>query len=787
MSFNLPNPSLIGILFIVSTHSGPQLIYKYPFDLKTSTYSNLFQKQNNLKNYNVKLGVNNFNDNDKQKIKESYFRPIDDIEDDELYDYKNSDEEDEDELNSQLVDDCYNDCEQFGVSSRNWDSKHSNYYLGTKLDLLRFLDEQDYKRKEQIQFQQQNLEEELASKNNQTNVYDTNSNHARLFHTFSKASIGSQSTTAKSSTSTSNFTSSINNDFFELEPSYLCEMLSPPKKMCNTRFEVTLNDKIFIGLPIHKFNDGKWRVDDSTPPNLASNEQESYKLNQDNESFSPDSNSINLNMFHMVFIMNPAIVENNYRVDEMYHHVVSKISIALRYEQSKHEYITKQTENILLLRDTIFDEHLLTERSQLCKLIKDCYIMISSSKIATLLINNRLRTFQIPIKTEFDALPDASVPFIPRSYLSSSVNLLSSFGLVNPGETLRYDQNFTKNMYNEDDVSYDSLIYFAILLLDDPDSIIKDLKTQSNSKLARFIKIIQPTETLIKLSLKNSNLTINQIKSFAYHLIYWRKGRMIQPISPRSVYVTSPMAPLTMKLYDDIPKFSHQFPTLPSLPHFLKLLSPQVKKPESFARIIPSKDHRDSYIQALAWLLRNGYVTELQTFIWLKIPRKIKIKVEEEIENETLSKRIRKDSKATVDDSKNVKKTDNSSKQETDNVVNDSLKIAQSEEKSKIQNNLSNLKDHIRKNASVNLSDEEATIILDPGRATTLERRWISTIIHEEHKLSSELTTVFYKILKYMNGKNSVEMLMLKENVSRSDIKKLFNALGDNIILVKHW
>lgn len=55
--------------------------------------------------------------------------------------------------------------------------------------------------------------------------------------------------------------------------------------------------------------------------------------------------------------------------------------------------------------------------------------------------------------------------------------------------------------------------------------------------------------------------------------------------------------------------------------------------------MIPSKDHRDRYLQALGWLIKHGYVTQLQTFIWLKISRKIKIKVEEDIENENLAKK----------------------------------------------------------------------------------------------------------------------------------------------------
>lgn len=77
--------------------------------------------------------------------------------------------------------------------------------------------------------------------------------------------------------------------------------------------------------------------------------------------------------------------------------------------------------------------------------------------------------------------------------------------------------------------------------------------------------------------------------------------------------------------------------------------------------------------------------------------------------------------------------------------------------------------------------------MVDPGRASSLERRWINRVIYDECKLSPELTTIFFKLLKYMNGKNSLELLLLKENVSRVELRKLLLAIEDYIISVRHW
>lgn len=715
MSLNLPNPSLIGILLVISTHSGPQLIYKYPFDLS----------------------------NDPSRDESKY--ALDDNEDDELYDHEES--EDENEVNEN---------EMYGVNSRNWDSKHIDYYMGTKSDLLKFLDEQDSRRRKI------------------TTTSPSEEKHTKEKHGLTKT-ISKSSTMASLST-TSPPESSIQGEIFGTDAAYICEMLAPPKQMCNTRFEMTIQDKLFLGLPVHRLDNGQWR---SIGHNNEHDEEETHTAKN------------SLNMFHLVFVMNPPVIESNYRVDEMFHYVISRLSLVLRYEQQKHDYVSQQVKNILALRELLEgNESLLTEKSSLSRVIRDCFEGISTSTIANLSINGKLRSFQIPIKTEFHSLPDPSVPFLPASYLSSTVELLGDTSFINVGETSRYGHAFN-SVQDEENSAEKIIVYFALLLLDDPESIIKDMKTETDSTLAKFIRMIEPTESLLKLSARNSKLDISQIKDFAFHLIYWRRARVILPLSSRSVYIVSPMAPITIKLYDDISFFNRRFPTLPSLPHFLKLLSPQSRKPQQFATVIPSKDHRDRYLQALGWLIKHGYVTQLQTFIWLKISRKIKIKVEEDIENENLAKKKKKQKNgsvtvATANSSKTetpIMPTDNTSKQVSDSK--DLDKPEDDEYASKPR--LDGLHDHIDGTPIVTLVQGDDTIILDPGRATTLERRWINKIIYEECKLSPELTAVFYKLLKYMNGKNSLELLLLKENISRSELRKLLLSIEEHIISVRHW
>ena len=283
----------------------------------------------------------------------------------------------------------------------------------------------------------------------------------------------------------------------------------------------------------------------------------------------------------------------------------------------------------------------------------------------------KLRSFQIPIKTEFHSLPDPSVPFLPASYLSSTVELLGDTSFINVGETSRYGHAFN-SVQDEENSAEKIIVYFALLLLDDPESIIKDMKTETDSTLAKFIRMIEPTESLLKLSARNSKLDISQIKDFAFHLIYWRRARVILPLSSRSVYIVS-NGSHHYKVVRRYLIFNRRFPTLPSLPHFLKLLSPQSRKPQQFATVIPSKDHRDRYLQALGWLIKHGYVTQLQTFIWLKISRKIKLRWRKISRMRTWQRKRKAEewsvTVATANSSKTetpIMPTDNTSKQVSD-------------------------------------------------------------------------------------------------------------------------
>lgn len=211
----------------------------------------------------------------------------------------------------------------------------------------------------------------------------------------------------------------------------------------------------------------------------------------------------------------------------------------------------------------------------------------------------------------------------------------------------------------------DDLLNYALLLLDEPNNIINSLETFSYQDdigsviLKHLVRNIQPniplksyhyliSELLDSPSSQNdltsetSSFESGILRSCALHLMYWRPARIVIPVSSKYTYIVSPLAPIQGYTIDDFKStsqhddkvnivendknndangesvpliyqnsilFRSKFPSLPTLPIFLNLLS--ADKPQAYNNIIPSRDHKPVYLNALGWLIQYGYVTQL--------------------------------------------------------------------------------------------------------------------------------------------------------------------------------
>ncbi|KAH7095425.1 nitrogen permease regulator of amino acid transport activity 3-domain-containing protein [Paraphoma chrysanthemicola] len=455
------------------------------------------------------------------------------------------------------------------------------------------------------------------------------------------------------------------------------KMLTPSKEFNKRRFELGVEGVVFVGAPMFVREDGLWKKlkrrkkkrsdkdrleDGDLVKNLTSAEEdddaaaledpprkpkpepfvypEGFEPGYGHGSFSEGpsgapsevgsdarSNSTGLDsnpdmtMFNVVFVLNPPALEYQQRIKDVYDNVTRKYAKALKFEEARFQYVWKESKRIIDIKQRAKENNEsltstwrnIIATSPLARSIAIMFDTISHDKIAHIHFDATFNTsFQIPQADSTPYLPSALEPQMPGLWLTTS------------------------NVVLDDDES-PMTQHAALLLLEDTETLIKDLGGDMGGNaaaIAFYIRNIVPTKSLLKIS-KRHDISAHDMEYIASHLVYWRRARLIAPLSPRDTYIVSPNADFA-SLAAAIPAYSHRFQTLPTLPKMLSMLS---GTPRPYRNFIPSTEHRDAYMDILAWLMRGGWVTQLRTFAWVRVTPDIKAQVAADMEREERMKK----------------------------------------------------------------------------------------------------------------------------------------------------
>ncbi|KAF2120415.1 nitrogen permease regulator of amino acid transport activity 3-domain-containing protein [Lophiotrema nucula] len=470
------------------------------------------------------------------------------------------------------------------------------------------------------------------------------------------------------------------------------KMLCPSKAFNKRRFELGVEGIVFVGAPRFVRDDGYWKKprrrkekvakenlegsviklkvtdsdEDPSPQTVsgsasgrASAEPFEYPVGfepgyghglmsgaaseaqseagSDTRSNSTTDNAPDMTMFNIVFVLNPPALEYQLRVKEMYDNVARKFAKALKYEQARHNYIWKESKRVIDIKQRAKENgeplsvtwHQLINTSLLAKSVAIMFDAISNDKIAHLHFDKHFSTsFQIPQADSTPYLPNALEPQMPGLWLTTS------------------------NVVIEEDDYAPMTQHAALLLLEDAETLVKELEGDSKGTttgLAFYVRTITPTKSLQKISIKH-NILAHDMMNIAGHLVYWRRARFIPPLHPRDTYIVSPNADMSA-LQAAISAYAARFPTLPSLPKILSMLS---GTPRPWRTMIPTNEHREAYMEILAWLMRGGWVTQLRTFAWVRVTVEIKAQVAADMEREAREKKIEEERRREMEDNESL-------------------------------------------------------------------------------------------------------------------------------------
>lgn len=428
----------------------------------------------------------------------------------------------------------------------------------------------------------------------------------------------------------------------------LVSLLSPGRAWHKRRFELGINDLTFLGRPVYAREDGFWRKpkvrkqrpaedetsqqssdagvsdsgnDDEVKTNGTSIDREGHEKKKRRDNVK-EPKKTQLTMFHAVFVMDPPLLKHSTRVKEMYDHVVKKFSKVLKWEQSRHDYVWEQSELLHSIKSSHLQQRsptkvLYTEmlrRSSLAAAIAKVFDNISASKIAAITLSSKSSaSLQIPPVTSTSYLPSLTEPPLePGLWLTTATDPASTesdLDAASSSGALQLSKNFT------------------LLLKSSPQRILKDIQAAGGPlavPLANFLAKAKPTKSFYKISVA-TGIPLPDITHLARHLVYWRRAIAIPPLHQRDTYIVSPNANMH-KLAAACKSYEASFPMMPSLPKMLNALS---GTPAPYGTLIPSSDHKEEYYRALAWLMRDGWVTQLRTFAFVRVDPEVKRGVRE--------------------------------------------------------------------------------------------------------------------------------------------------------------
>jgi hypothetical protein len=132
-------------------------------------------------------------------------------------------------------------------------------------------------------------------------------------------------------------------------------ILTPSRAFHKKKFELSLDPLYFVSYPIHVREDGFWKkkkVKKSKKPVVDEEKDKNEKAEAragDNTSDGDDHGG--MTMFNAVFVLNVPRDEEDERIADMYEHVIKKFNKALKHAQAQSNYVWKESEMILSMKE----------------------------------------------------------------------------------------------------------------------------------------------------------------------------------------------------------------------------------------------------------------------------------------------------------------------------------------------------------------------------------------------------------------------------------------------------
>jgi nitrogen permease regulator 3-like protein len=239
------------------------------------------------------------------------------------------------------------------------------------------------------------------------------------------------------------------------------------------------------------------------------------------------------------------------------------------------------------------------------------------------------------------------------------------------------------------------------------------------------------------------------------------------------------------------------FPLAPPLSNFLAELS---YAPRPYKHFCPAKAHRPTYLLMLAWLMRDGWVTQLCTFAYVVVWPEILYEVGYQLEADEL-KAAEDVPLKTRSPSSSVESSDEHSGTDGNHTLTVGEQVAEKARLERIADKVHReavekataharkvpptATDHPSVNNASHLARITPYIILDARKATGKDSLYLSAI--GKRFKDEKLVNAWPLLWKYFNGHFPLERIALLEDMKRKEAWTILTGMSEYLLCVRHW
>ncbi|PPR02600.1 hypothetical protein CVT24_002171 [Panaeolus cyanescens] len=587
--------------------------------------------------------------------------------------------------------------------------------------------------------------------------------------------------------------------------------------MCHQKFELVVDDLAFVGHPICADPDGAWRFKPEKIKSVSRGRDGTHSISPRvdepttahscaapaDESPAPPKSQ--LHNFHFVLVLDlpdpssSASGNLSKYFNILYEQIVFTLTAVLYQEQVLSNFVERECDALSALKETSISQgeaystyiSRALETSSIALAMKSLFEAIKSSSVAYITINNLPLELQVP-------------PYLDM-LLHSQEGQETAFRDPFDDESLNWGQELSLGWKLPMMAPWKSL-----LLLDsdsemDPHHILKGPHESAEDRtlaegLLRFLETASVTLSLADMAISLDWDLETQVYPIVKWLVLHRRAKVVDRVHAnlKTVFAlpskfNAPVSQLSAEFKES---FSH--PSIAPLPEILATVSAAASKQSDnhfFASVVKSKDLIPMYHEVVLWMLKRDLLLTFHLRIRIVATAELKMRVKVEREQKQAFKQSRADDNDTVSSQSHSSHSGfilspkrahryvrRFSSNESDRSAISELDFGEpivappdDDDESSEGSTETDVED-----SGWDTSGEDLwpSMINDPGKATPMQRRWLSAMSDGKDPVIAKR---FELINQYFDGKRSDDEILYRADISRKQLREVLHQYEEYV------